>query len=187
MLHCRARLSRSHSSPITTNTLHNYYSATMPLTSHHNTQNAPHKHHHKHSNLLCHIDFSINTDDTKPAAATMNSCEEMTMDEIFNGKGKYYPGLIPLVYAYLDYIRCFTMPCLAFPCLALLPHRVMSWHIILGCVLIVLCFNSKTYCIIFPLCCSILYCTIISTSARPPLNATPMTSFVPLTLFLFSQ
>ena len=34
-----------------------------------------------------------------------NSCEEMTMDEIFNGKGKYYPGLIPLVYAYLDYIK----------------------------------------------------------------------------------
>lgn len=37
--------------------------------------------------------------------SAMNSCEEMTMDEIFNGKGKYYPGLIPLVYAYLDYIR----------------------------------------------------------------------------------
>jgi glutamate--cysteine ligase catalytic subunit len=30
----------------------------------------------------------------------------MTMDEIFNGKGNYYPGLIPLVYAYLDYIDC---------------------------------------------------------------------------------
>lgn len=40
------------------------------------------------------------------AQSAMNSCEEMTMDEIFNGKGKYYPGLIPLVYAYLDYIRC---------------------------------------------------------------------------------
>ena len=32
--------------------------------------------------------------------------EEMTMDEIFNGKDSYYPGLIPLVYAYLDYINC---------------------------------------------------------------------------------
>lgn len=32
--------------------------------------------------------------------------EEMTMDEIFNGKSTYYPGLIPLIYAYLDYIKC---------------------------------------------------------------------------------
>ena len=34
--------------------------------------------------------------------------EEMTLDEIFNGTGKqdYYPGLIPLVYAYLDYVNC---------------------------------------------------------------------------------
>ena len=34
--------------------------------------------------------------------------EEMTLDQIFNGTGKeeYYPGLIPLVYAYLDYINC---------------------------------------------------------------------------------
>jgi glutamate--cysteine ligase catalytic subunit len=31
--------------------------------------------------------------------------EEMTMDEIFNGKSDYYPGLIPLVYAYLEYIN----------------------------------------------------------------------------------
>ena len=101
----------------------------MPLTSHRNTQIAPHKHHHKQSTLLfCHIDFSINTDDTKPAAATMNSCEEMTMDEIFNGKGKYYPGLIPLVYAYLDYIRCVTMPCLALPCLAATSCHVKSCH-----------------------------------------------------------
>lgn len=97
----------------------------MPLTSNHLTQKAPHKYHHKHSTLLCHVDFSINTDDTKPAAATMNSCEEMTMDEIFNGKGKYYPGLIPLVYAYLDYIRCVTMPCLAATsCHAMLCHVI---------------------------------------------------------------
>lgn len=33
------------------------------------------------------------------------NCEEMTMDEIFNGKDCYYPGLIPLAYAYLDYIN----------------------------------------------------------------------------------
>jgi hypothetical protein len=31
--------------------------------------------------------------------------EEMTMDEIFNGKDCYFPGLIPLVYAYLDYVN----------------------------------------------------------------------------------
>jgi glutamate--cysteine ligase catalytic subunit len=31
--------------------------------------------------------------------------EEMTMDEIFNGKCCYFPGLIPLVYAYLEYIN----------------------------------------------------------------------------------
>eukprot|EP01035_Chromulina_nebulosa_P029414 gene29414-38983_t len=30
----------------------------------------------------------------------------MTMDEIFNGKQSHFPGLIPLVYAYLDYIKC---------------------------------------------------------------------------------
>ena len=36
------------------------------------------------------------------------SYEEMTLDQILNGTGKeeYYPGLIPLVYAYLDYINC---------------------------------------------------------------------------------
>ena len=31
---------------------------------------------------------------------------EMTIEEIFNGKGNYYPGLIPLVQAYLEHIRC---------------------------------------------------------------------------------
>ena len=35
-----------------------------------------------------------------------DSFEEMSMDEIFNGKDLYFPGLIPLVYAYLDYINC---------------------------------------------------------------------------------
>eukprot|EP00551_Chaetoceros_affinis_P009362 CAMPEP_0203664844 /NCGR_PEP_ID=MMETSP0090-20130426/2177_1 /ASSEMBLY_ACC=CAM_ASM_001088 /TAXON_ID=426623 /ORGANISM="Chaetoceros affinis, Strain CCMP159" /LENGTH=928 /DNA_ID=CAMNT_0050528221 /DNA_START=241 /DNA_END=3027 /DNA_ORIENTATION=- len=35
-----------------------------------------------------------------------NSFEEMTMKEIMTGKGDYFPGLIPLVRAYLDYINC---------------------------------------------------------------------------------
>ena len=48
---------------------------------------------------------SSNGSQASSSQTSMNSCEEMTMDEIFNGKGKYYPGLIPLVYAYLDYIR----------------------------------------------------------------------------------
>jgi glutamate--cysteine ligase catalytic subunit len=32
--------------------------------------------------------------------------EEMTMDEIMNGKGEYFPGLIQLCYAYLEHIAC---------------------------------------------------------------------------------
>lgn len=32
--------------------------------------------------------------------------EEMTIDEIFNGKSCYFPGLIPLVYVYLEHIEC---------------------------------------------------------------------------------
>jgi len=35
-----------------------------------------------------------------------NSYEEMTLAEIMMGKGDYFPGLIPLIRAYLDYIRC---------------------------------------------------------------------------------
>lgn len=35
-----------------------------------------------------------------------NSFEEMTMAEIMTGKGDYFPGLIPLIFAYLDYIEC---------------------------------------------------------------------------------
>jgi glutamate--cysteine ligase catalytic subunit len=34
-----------------------------------------------------------------------NSFEEMTMKEIMTGKGDYFPGLIPLVRAYLDHIN----------------------------------------------------------------------------------
>ena len=32
--------------------------------------------------------------------------EEMTMDEIMNGKSCYFPGLVPLCYAYLEHIGC---------------------------------------------------------------------------------
>merc|ERR1712087_866751 len=35
-----------------------------------------------------------------------NAYEEMTMAEIMTGKGDYFPGLIPLVRAYLDHIHC---------------------------------------------------------------------------------
>mmetsp|Transcript_13467 Transcript_13467/g.19270 ORF Transcript_13467/g.19270 Transcript_13467/m.19270 type:complete len:967 (+) Transcript_13467:80-2980(+) len=35
-----------------------------------------------------------------------NSYEEMTIAEIMTGKGDYFPGLIPLVRAYVDYINC---------------------------------------------------------------------------------
>jgi glutamate--cysteine ligase catalytic subunit len=41
-----------------------------------------------------------------PGSDEENSFEEMTMAEIMTGKGDYFPGLIPLVYAYLDYINC---------------------------------------------------------------------------------
>ena len=32
--------------------------------------------------------------------------EEMTLQEIMNGKGDYFPGLVPLIYAYLEHIHC---------------------------------------------------------------------------------
>jgi glutamate--cysteine ligase catalytic subunit len=38
--------------------------------------------------------------------ARQDAFEEMTLEEIFCGKEAYYPGLIPLIYAYLEYIRC---------------------------------------------------------------------------------
>jgi glutamate--cysteine ligase catalytic subunit len=41
-----------------------------------------------------------------PGRYEENSYEEMTMKEIMTGKGDYFPGLIPLVFAYLDYINC---------------------------------------------------------------------------------
>lgn len=36
----------------------------------------------------------------------IDRCELMTIEEIMLGKGSYFTGLIPLVYAYLDYIEC---------------------------------------------------------------------------------
>lgn len=47
-----------------------------------------------------------NTETPKSKLSPEDTYEEMTADEIFNGKDVYYPGLIPLVYAYLDYINC---------------------------------------------------------------------------------
>lgn len=44
-----------------------------------------------------------------PGSEEENSYEEMTMAEIMTGKGDYFPGLIPLVNAYLDYINCDTI------------------------------------------------------------------------------
>eukprot|EP00586_Coscinodiscus_wailesii_P019552 CAMPEP_0172506918 /NCGR_PEP_ID=MMETSP1066-20121228/199582_1 /TAXON_ID=671091 /ORGANISM="Coscinodiscus wailesii, Strain CCMP2513" /LENGTH=921 /DNA_ID=CAMNT_0013284207 /DNA_START=183 /DNA_END=2948 /DNA_ORIENTATION=- len=37
-----------------------------------------------------------------------NSYEEMSMEQIMMGKGDYFPGLIPLVWAYLEHINCDT-------------------------------------------------------------------------------
>lgn len=41
-----------------------------------------------------------------PGSSEENSFEEMTMAEIMCGKGDYFPGLLPLVQAYLDHINC---------------------------------------------------------------------------------
>eukprot|EP00540_Astrosyne_radiata_P006898 CAMPEP_0116838788 /NCGR_PEP_ID=MMETSP0418-20121206/9406_1 /TAXON_ID=1158023 /ORGANISM="Astrosyne radiata, Strain 13vi08-1A" /LENGTH=466 /DNA_ID=CAMNT_0004468827 /DNA_START=148 /DNA_END=1548 /DNA_ORIENTATION=+ len=41
-----------------------------------------------------------------PGSDENNAYEEMTMAEIMTGKGDYFPGLIPLVQVYLDYINC---------------------------------------------------------------------------------
>jgi len=43
---------------------------------------------------------------TAPGSDEENAYEEMTMAEIMRGKGDYFPGLIPLVRAYLDHINC---------------------------------------------------------------------------------
>lgn len=41
-----------------------------------------------------------------PGSSEENSFEEMTMGEIMCGKGSFFPGLIPLILAYLDHINC---------------------------------------------------------------------------------
>ena len=41
-----------------------------------------------------------------PGSSEENSFEEMTMAQIMCGKGDYFPGLIPLIHAYLDHINC---------------------------------------------------------------------------------
>ena len=43
---------------------------------------------------------------TAPGSVEENAYEEMSMSEIMCGKGDYFPGLIPLVRAYLDHINC---------------------------------------------------------------------------------
>merc|ERR1712183_391946 len=52
--------------------------------------------------------FAKNGDDSTCSGGIEeeNSYEEMTMKEIFTGKGGYFPGLVPLVHSYLDYISC---------------------------------------------------------------------------------
>ena len=43
---------------------------------------------------------------TAPGSDEENAFEEMNMAEIMCGKGDYFPGLLPLVRAYLDHINC---------------------------------------------------------------------------------
>lgn len=53
--------------------------------------------------------FAIATRRRSPCATggtEENSYEEMSMEEIMCGKGDHFPGLIPIVYAYLDLIKC---------------------------------------------------------------------------------
>ena len=49
---------------------------------------------------------ALSGDSKWPGEDLNNAYEEMTLDEIFNGKCCYFPGLLPLVYAYLDYVNC---------------------------------------------------------------------------------
>jgi len=43
-----------------------------------------------------------------PGSLEENSYEEMSTEQIMCGKGDYFPGLIPLILAYLDHINCDT-------------------------------------------------------------------------------
>lgn len=56
----------------------------------------------------CHV-APPETDDCSAGCSVhdhVDGYEPMTIAEIMLGKGSYYPGLIPIVYAYLDYIEC---------------------------------------------------------------------------------
>ena len=50
------------------------------------------------------VSYNRRTAPTAPGSEEENAFEEMTMEEIMCGKGDYFPGLIPLVRAYLDHI-----------------------------------------------------------------------------------
>ena len=50
------------------------------------------------------VSFKRRSAPTAPGSVEENAFEEMTMEEIMCGKGDYFPGLIPLVRAYLDHI-----------------------------------------------------------------------------------
>ncbi|KDO31647.1 hypothetical protein SPRG_03567 [Saprolegnia parasitica CBS 223.65] len=55
----------------------------------------------------CHVQCSATcVDDAAKCIHGAESFETMTIAEIMLGKGCYYPGLIPLVNAYLDHINC---------------------------------------------------------------------------------
>mmetsp|Transcript_107661 Transcript_107661/g.314782 ORF Transcript_107661/g.314782 Transcript_107661/m.314782 type:complete len:694 (-) Transcript_107661:70-2151(-) len=42
----------------------------------------------------------------RPATTLSDSYEEMSMNEVINGKSSYFPGLVPLCFAYLEHIGC---------------------------------------------------------------------------------
>ena len=53
-----------------------------------------------------HTNFPTYHQQQGPNQCAGDAFEEMTMAQIFNGKGRYFPGLLPLVHAYLDFINC---------------------------------------------------------------------------------
>jgi hypothetical protein len=62
---------------------------------------------HPSSSLSLSLCLSVSLLSQKwPGTSVNNSYEEMTIDEIFNGKDCYFPGLLPLVYAYLEFVKC---------------------------------------------------------------------------------
>jgi glutamate--cysteine ligase catalytic subunit len=51
------------------------------------------------------VSYKRRTAPTAPGSSEENAYEEMSMEEIMCGRGDYFPGLIPLVRAYLDHIH----------------------------------------------------------------------------------